>query len=158
MSNYSENEVREVVKKYLDEKPVLQLATSVNDKPYSVSLHYYSDSEMNIYFASGDASRHSIELLENPQVCAGILVFEGSETEQWVAAISIEGKCAVATPEEIETIVDGYCAKLGKDRSLIDKTLDGNIPVSMHKVTPTKITLYDSKNFPDTPRMVLELN
>ncbi len=113
---------------------------------------------MNIYFASGDASRHSLELLENPQVCAGILVFEGSDTEQWVAAISVEGKCAVATPEEIETIADGYCAKLGKDRSLIEKTLDGNIPVSMHKVSPTKITLYDSKNFPDKPKQTITLS
>ena len=158
MQDESQEQVRKVAETYLDEKLVLQLATSQNNQPYCVSLHYYSDSKMNIYFASGDTSRHSLEILENPQVCAGILVFEGSDTEQWVAAISIEGKCAVATPEEIETIADGYCAKLGKDRVLIDKTLDGNIPVSMYKVAPTKITLYDSKNFPDTPRMVLEFN
>lgn len=157
MENDSQSQVKTIINNYLTNTRVLQLATSRNNQPYCINLHFYSDLKMNLYFSSGANKRHSSEIATNNRVCAAIHAHEDSQSEPWVAGISIEGKCTIATTEEIEKIADEYCKKLGKDRSLIEKTLDTNSGVSMYKVTPSEITIFDNKNFPNNPRETLTI-
>ena len=46
------NDLRERIKNYLKTARVMQLATSVDDKPWACNVHFYSDDDMNLYWCS----------------------------------------------------------------------------------------------------------
>lgn len=145
-------DAKALVKQFLKEARVMQLATSVDNKPWVCNVHFYADDELNIYWASAPARRHSEEIAKNPNIAATIKIHEDTPEEAYVIGISIEGTAKLASEEEAKKIAKAYGEKLGKSPTLIEEILSGKNPNKFYKLTQKNVVLFDTHNFPDNPR------
>lgn len=148
----------EVVKQQLPQANIMQLATASNDKPWVCNIHYYSDDALNFYWISTVERRHSQDITHNPQVAATILVHENTPEKNYVIGISLEGTAELIGGQVDKQIGQGYIRKLGKDPSLLPDIASGKNPHKFYRLKPTRIVLFDTKNFPDNPRQEWPLN
>lgn len=144
--------VQQLTAEYLQQTNVLQLATCVNNKPYVVNLHYYSDADDNIYWISTPERRHSQEIQQNPQACIVVKAHENTPEEPWVAGLTIEGSVEYLGEDPGDGVAAAYVAKLDKPAKLPEDILSGINPHKFYKLTPTHISLFDTKNFPKDPK------
>lgn len=142
----------ELVKKYLSEQRVMQLATVSDNQPWACNIHYYSDDNLNFYWISTTDRRHSQDIAQNSQVAAAVLVHEDVPGENYVIGISVEGQAELIGQNIDEQTAAAYLAKLGKEPSLIKDIASGQNPHKFYRLVPSKIVLFDSKNFPKNPR------
>ena len=150
-------QVEELVKKYLEQINVMQLATCSDDQPRACTVHYYSDENLNFYWISTLARKHSQDIKQNGKVAAAVLVHENTPSENYVIGISVEGVAELIGEHLDKKIGNGYVAKLGKDSNFLPDIASGKNPHKFYRLTPSKIVLFDNKNFPDSPRQELKL-
>ena len=149
-------QVKELVKQYLDQIKIMQLATSVNNQPWVITVHYYSDEDSNLYWISTLARKHSQDIEQNPKVAATILVHENTPDENYVIGVSAEGTAELIREKVVEGVVQGYARKHGKDSDMSD-IASGKNPHKFYRLKPSRIVLFDNKNFPNDPRQELIL-
>lgn len=145
-------QAEELVRQYLRAVKIMQLATSINDQPWICTLHYCSDKDLNLYWISTLVRKHSKDIEQNPKVAATILVHENTPKEQYSMAISIEGTAELIGEKVNQEIGQSYIQKLGKEQSLLTDIANGKNLHKFYHLTPSKIVLFDNKNFPDDPR------
>lgn len=95
-------DVKKLIKKYLQSKRVMHLATSVNNRPWVCNVHYYTDDDLNFYWISTLARRHSMEIEKNQNVAITIKVHEDTSDEQYVIGLSAEGKAELISEEDVK--------------------------------------------------------
>lgn len=134
----------------------MQLATSVNDASWTTTVHYYADTDLNFYWVSTQAREHSQNIAKNPNVSAAVLVHENTPAENYVIGISIAGKAELLS-EPPAGIGKAYIHKLGKNKKLLEDITSGANPHKFYCLKPSRIVLFDSKNFLENPRQELEL-
>lgn len=149
--------LKKLINDYLNTARVMQLATSVDNQPWACSVHFYSDDDLNFYWVSMTTRRHSEEIEQNRKVAITVKIREDTPSEKYVIGISAEGTAGLMSNEEVEKIGNEYIKKLGKDPKLLEDSLAGKSPFKFYKFTPTKIVLFDVKNFPDQPRQEIEI-
>lgn len=142
----------DLVKKYINTVNVLQLATSVNDDPWVCNLHYYADENLNLYWISTEERKHSKHIAKNPQVAAAIKVHENTEDADFVIGITIQGIAELIGDDPGDKIGKGFIHKHNKPEKLLDDIESGANPHKFYVLRPTKIVLFDSKEFPNQPR------
>ena len=103
MSEQTTLDIEETIRGYLPQIIHMSLATSANNKPWACEVHFAYDDELNIYFCSSKASRHSTEIRQNPLV-AGEIVTQHF-LNQKTRCVSFEG-----TAEQIEDIDEHHPA------------------------------------------------
>lgn len=145
-------DLKKLIRKYLQSKRVMHLATSVKNKPWVCNLHYYTDEDLNFYWISTLERRHSKEITNNQHVAVTIKVHEDTPDEQYVIGLSAEGKAELMTEKDAKKIADHYKNKLAKPQTLIDDIFAGRNPHKFYRLKPKKIVLFDNKTFPDNPR------
>ena len=148
---------KDLIKQYLGQRNVMQLATSVNDQPYVCNVHFYADDQLNLYWISTEARRHSQELAQNPKVSAAILIHENTPAENYVIGLTIIGTVEFLGKTVDSEIAAGYINKLQKEPSLIEEIASGQNPHRFYRLTPSSFVLFDSKNFPQDPRQEVPL-
>jgi uncharacterized protein YhbP (UPF0306 family) len=147
-----------LIKQYLPTVNIMQLATSYNNMPWACSLHYYSDKDLNIYWLSTVDRRHSQDINSNPNVAMAIKVHEDSLEEDFVIGLSFEGTAEVLNGSIDASILKGFAKKLGADNKFMNDVAAGKNPHKLYKFKPSKIVLFDSKNFPKVPRQEWLIN
>lgn len=150
-------DIKQLIRDYLSEHRVMQIATSVNNQPWVCNIHYIADEDFNIYWISTPQRRHSLEIAENPNVAFVIKVHEDTDNEPYVIGLSGEGKASLVPENEVETVGKKYFAKTGKSSSILDDILSGKNPHRFYKMNVKKFTLFDTNNFPDNPRQEIEV-
>lgn len=65
--------LKKLIRDYLKEAKLMQLATSVNNKPWVCSVWFGFDVDLNIYWFSSTKRRHSKEVMKNPKVGGAIV-------------------------------------------------------------------------------------
>jgi uncharacterized protein YhbP (UPF0306 family) len=147
----------ELTRQYLEQAKVMQLATSANDQPWACTIHYYSDADRNLYWISTTERKHSQHIAQNPKVAAAILVHLNTPEERYIIGISLQGTAELIGEQLPTQIGQGYIQKLGRDPSLLSDIASGKNPHKFYCLKPSKIVLFDSKNFRDNPRQELAL-
>ena len=145
-------DIKKVIKQYLEQTRVMQLATSFNDKPWICNVHFCTDNDLNFYWISTPMRRHSKEIDQNPHVAVSIKIHEDTLDEQYVIGLSVEGKAELLTEKDAKKIAAFYKNKLGKAQSLLDDIFAGRNPHKFYRLKPEKFVLFDTKNFHDNPR------
>lgn len=143
---------KDLVKQYLPSVNIMQLATCVDNQPWACSLHYYSDDDFNLYWISKPKSRHSQEIELNPNVAVTIKVYENETPKDTVIGVSFEGVAKLASESEVQNAAKGYQRKHHTDEAFLKEVVAGKNPYVFYTVKPTKVVLFDNKNFPDDPR------
>jgi uncharacterized protein YhbP (UPF0306 family) len=143
---------QEVVKQYLPQINIMQLATVADGNPYLCTVHYYSDDDFNLYWASMLSRRHSKEIEQNPQVAAYVLVHENTPEEDYVVGITFIGKAKLVGAKVNPAITEAYAKKLGDSPDFVRKVAEDTTPFKFYEFRTEKVVLFDNKNFPDDPR------
>jgi len=141
-------DLKKLIKKYLSEAKMMQVATSVGDQPWVATVWFVADDEFNLYWISSSNKRHSKELALNNKV-AGAIVLPQSE-HQSPLSLQYEGYAEQLTDqEEIKAAESLY------EKRVISEQLDVFMSGRSHqfyRVTPTMFVLFDAKNFPNSPK------
>lgn len=150
-------DLKELIAEYLKEPRVMQLATVRDNKPWVCNLHYYVDSSLNFYWISTQTRRHSKDIEQNPCTAVAITVHEDTPEENYIVGITAEGEARLLSEERIKVVGLEYVQKLEKSSTLLEDILTAKNPHKFYVLKPTKIVLFDNKNFPDNPRQELVL-
>jgi len=145
-------DMQEIVRRYLEQVTVMQLATSANDQPWVCNVHYYCDQKLDIFWVSTTSRRHSQEISKNPKVGATVLAHVNTPAKNYVVGISIAGVAELIGEQVDEQVGVGYVTKHNKDDSFLADIASGKNPHKFYRLRPSQIVLFDSKHFPDNPR------
>ena len=141
------NEVEKLIRKYVKEGRMLQVATANSNQPWNCTLYFASDANLNLYWISKPETRHSKELIENPKVAACIPIkFDDLN----VIGLQLEGTAEIIEdPEEIKTKVKLYSDKFARGEDWYQDFIDGKNVHKLYRIKPTKFELFDTVNFDD---------
>jgi nitroimidazol reductase NimA-like FMN-containing flavoprotein (pyridoxamine 5'-phosphate oxidase superfamily) len=148
----------EVIRQQLPQVNIMQLAAAVNNQPQICTLHFYSDEDFNFYWCSTLDSSHPQAIKQNSQVAAYVLAHENTPEEDYVIGVSIIGQAELLDAETIQKISAAYAEKLAKKPDYVSDIVSGKSPYKFYRLKPSRIVLFDNKDFPDNPRQELQIN
>lgn len=142
-----------LLKRHLSRAKLMQLSTCKNNKPWTCTVFFACDSDFNIYFISGGARRHSLELKENPYVSGAIVVSKKEAGKSGQVGVQFEGNARIASSKEY-----GKAARIFLKRFPLVKShmAQGNKGAAkLYKIAPSKFVIYDEVAFPENSRREL---
>lgn len=145
---------RELLKQYLQERHMMQVATVADDQPWCCTVYFVADDDQNLYWASLPTRRHSQEIKQHSKVAIAIPVkFVKGEP---VAGIQMSGTAEELLPsEDIRPVAKQYAAKFARDEVWIEHFVAGGTQHRLYKFTPNTIALFDEVNFPDNSPLTI---
>jgi uncharacterized protein YhbP (UPF0306 family) len=142
-------EIPELIKKYLQEPKVMQLATVSGEQPWICTVHFAFDEALNFYWISSQESRHSKELAENSKAAVTIPV---KFPEHPVVCVAAEGKAQVLEGKSLKENLIFYERRLPLSDEFKNKLLAGEGNHKLYRIQPILFVLFDEVNFPKDPR------
>ena len=134
----------------LKECNVMSLATCEDNTPWAASVFFVADDIFNLYFISGQSSRHSQNAATNPRIAVTI----NKDHSDWftISGLQIEGGVAVASVQERERVLALYLNKFPNLSRLRDNPsneqekliVDRLMASDFYCLTPRKIRLIDN--------------
>ena len=128
---------------------VMQLATTVGDKPWISTVYYATDAERNIYWLSLPERRHSQEIANNKQVAIAIAI------KQDIPVIGIQAAGSAEIIDDaaaVEVILASYVQKYnGAGQEFHQRFVEGKNKHQLYKLTPDTLVLFDEVHFKDSP-------
>ncbi|MEX2007458.1 MAG: pyridoxamine 5'-phosphate oxidase family protein [Candidatus Levyibacteriota bacterium] len=148
-------DVGKLVRDYLKEARMMQVATSKDNQPWVCTLYYASDDNQNIYWISKPDTRHSKELMANKKVAVAIPVKFNTLT---VVGLQVEGEAEeVSNLDEIKKYVKLYSDKFKRGEGWYQDFLLGKNEHKLYRINPKMFVLFDAVNFPDNPRQEIRV-
>lgn len=140
----------ELVKKYLQEMEMMQVATLSGDQPWICTVYFVADDKQNLYWISGPTRRHSEEINKHSKAAAAIPVkFSGHP----VVGLQAEGEAKeINDKTKISEIMRLYTDKFKTGEDFYNDFVAGKNSHKLYCLKPNLIVLFDEKNFPDEPR------
>ena len=140
-------EVFELIKKYLSESRMMQIATSDNGQPWVCTVYYVEDDKQNLYWLSLPTRRHSQEIASSSKIAVAIPVkFDKNP----IIGIQADGVAEVIDDAAIVSkIMQKYTAKYQTGKDFYDNFIAGKNQHRLYKFTPSKYFLFDEVNFSD---------
>ncbi|MDB5186754.1 MAG: rnhA [Candidatus Saccharibacteria bacterium] len=128
---------------------VMQLATSIDNKPWISTVYFVADSERNIYWLSLPERRHSKEVATNPQAAIAIAI----KQDLPVIGIQAAGQVSIVEDDEaVKRIVETYVGKYdGVGKDFYQRFVVGKNKHQLYKLTPTQLALFDEVHFKENP-------
>ncbi len=145
--------VKNYVQEILGNVKQMVLSTSHNSKPWSATLLFAFDKNLNLYFFSTEDRRHSKEIAQNPNV-SGAIAREHTKglSEDSHRGIQFEGLCKLVTQKEVKDAYELFTKRfpqIVEYHSLEDATKE------LYKIKISKFVLFDTLNFKEEPRQEL---
>lgn len=143
--------LRQLIKEYLKEAKMMQLATSSDNQPWVCNVWFAYDADLNIYWFSSTTRRHSKEVEKNNKVAGAIVLPQTPDDPP--RGLQFQGKAEILTKvEDIEKAISVYQDRIFPKEDILDLMGDSEKPHSFYKITPTKFILFDAVNFGDNWR------
>ncbi|KKR51242.1 MAG: hypothetical protein A2186_04235 [Candidatus Levybacteria bacterium RIFOXYA1_FULL_41_10] len=148
--------LRKLIKEYLQEAKLMQLATSVNDQPWVCSVWFAADDEMNIYWFSSITRKHSEDIIKNPNVAAAIIIPQTPKDTP--RGLQLKGTAQVLTDQKnIDHATSVYKDRIFPIETIEKLMKDPETPHKFYKIIPSQFVLFDGVNFPNKWRQELNL-
>lgn len=148
--------LRKLIENYLKEAKMLQVATAKGNQPWSCTVYFAFDEELNIYWISKPTRRHSEELRNNARV-AGVIVLPHIPGDD-VRGIQLQGVAKELTDKQEATNgMKYYAERFGMKQNRVKTILDGTDGHLCYRITPNLYVLFDEVNFPDNPRQEFKI-
>lgn len=135
---------------------MMQVATCVNNKPWNCTLYYAYDDDFNFYWISKKNTRHSREIMKNPNI-AGVIAYDQQPPQRAVRGLQFEGKAKLLTGKKEEKASKFYIKQMNREKTLLEDIRSGKNPHKFYGIKPSKFVLFDRINFPDNERQELTL-
>jgi uncharacterized protein YhbP (UPF0306 family) len=142
-------EIPTLVKKYLSEAKVMQLATAAGNRPWACNVHFVADDKFNLYWLSMPSRRHSQEIANNKNVAITIAV---RYPDKPVVGLSAEGQARVVDRGSAKEAIALYDEVFSLSDDFKSAYFNGTELHELYKLTPLAFVLFDEVNFPKEPR------
>ena len=137
----------DLIRQYLEEKHIMQLATVHDVQPWVCSVWFVVDKSLNLYWSSWPERRHSQEIERNPNVSAAIVVQDAHDSKG--IGIQAEGTAKlIETYDEIQPIAKLYAEKFNMNKPWVEKFSNLETKHRLYKLTPARFVLFDEEHFP----------
>ncbi|HSW37802.1 MAG TPA: pyridoxamine 5'-phosphate oxidase family protein [Candidatus Saccharimonadales bacterium] len=145
------NKLEQLIRDYLKEAKMMQLATSQNNQPWVCNVWFASDEGLNIYWFSSITRRHSQEVRNNPKVAAAICSPQTPEDSP--RGLQLQGLAEeLSNPNDVAKARSVYEGRVF-DSETIDKFMaHPEKPHRFYRIKPSLFVLFDVVNFPDESR------
>ena len=149
-------ELRKLIKEYLEENRMMQLATSVNNQPWVCNVWYVVDEDLNIYWFSSITRRHSQELEKNNKVAGAMVIPQTPQDKP--RGLQFQGTAHMLTDEkDVEKVISLFDGRIFDRETIKDLMAHKEKPHRFYKIEPTQFVLFDAINFPDNSRQEYNL-
>lgn len=139
---------------HLKNAKTMQVATTVNSRPWVCTVYFVEDDKLNLYWLSLPSRRHSQDLARNPRAAIAIQI----KTGQPVIGIQAEGSVTEVKDKDIVRKVMGmYASKYETGRNFYENFIKGTNQHKMYKFAPQKYVLFDEANHSASPRREIQL-
>lgn len=141
--------VGDLVKKYLSQGSLMQIATLNGDQPWICTVYYVPDEDLNLYWLSLPTRRHSQDIVGHNKVAAAIAI----KHDKPVIGIQAEGTAAeVKDPETIAQVMKLYVDKYNTGKDFYNNFVSGKNQHRLYKLQPTSFVLFDEVAFKEDTR------
>lgn len=142
-------EIEQLVREYLPEGDIMQLATIGDNKPWICTVYYVSDEALNVYWLSFPTRRHSQEIAQNNAVAITVPL----KLDKPVIGIQAEGLAEVVRDADtVKKVMKQYIEKYNSGKDFYSNFVAGKNQHYMYKCMPTNFVLFDEVDFTDKPR------
>lgn len=148
--------LKKLIKDYLKDTKLMQLATSAGNQPWVCHVWFASDGDLNIYWFSSTTRRHSKEVMKNPKV-GGAIVFPHTPKDP-PRGLQFEGTAELLTKNsDIQKARSVYEGRIFSKKEVDDFINSKTSPHCFYRIKPKLFVLFDLVNFPENPRQELKL-
>lgn len=148
--------LRKLIEDYLREAKLMQLATSINNQPWTCSVWFAADENLNIYWISSTTRRHSGEVLKNKKVAAAIVV--PHTPEDVPRGLQLQGTAEMLKKKaDIEKAFSVYAGRIFPRAKIEEFMKSKTRPHRFYRIKPSQFVLFDAMNFPEDSRQEFNL-
>ena len=138
------------LRNFLQKNKICALATTDNKQVYVCNLHYSSDDDFHLYFASNNRRKHSTNL-EKHSECS-VCIYDPERVDDTVAVgVQMKGTCSPCSINEDMDQINAFYEKFpDKFRDERNETLNNTDIRIFYKFTPNRIRMIDghTRDFP----------
>lgn len=139
-------EIEKLIRKYLGQQHMMQVATMNGDQPWCCTVYYVFDKNLRLYWASLPGRRHSQEIHKHPKVAAAIPIRHTNG--EIVVGIQVEGNAQlVSSPADIGPIALLYAKKFNRSEQWAKDFTAGTTQHKLYCLTPRLFVLFDEHSF-----------
>lgn len=148
-------DLRKLITDYLAEARLMQVSTAKDNQPWTCSVYYALDNDLNLYWISLPDTRHSQEIETNEKVSGTIVLphIPGQKPR----GLQFQGIGKRTTGEEMQKAMDAYATRMGMKDERKQNILEGKDGHAAYVIRPTRFVLFDTENFPEDPRQEYEM-
>lgn len=148
--------LKKLIKEYVQEAKLMQLATSVDNQPWVCSVWFATDEDLNIYWLSSITRRHSQELMKNNKVAGAIVLPQTPDDPP--RGLQLEGLAELLTDKkDIDKAISVYAGRIFSKEKIKELMEYKEKPHRFYRMKPTQFVLFDAVNFPDDSRQEVNL-
>lgn len=149
--------LRQLIKDYLIQAKLMQLATAKDNQPWVCSVWFAADENLNIYWFSSTTRRHSGEILKNMKVAAAI-VLPHFPTDP-PRGLQLQGFAEVLKDKaNIDKAISVYRDRIFPIETINELMQNKDKPHKFYRIKPTQFVLFDAVNFGDNWRQEYNLD
>ena len=141
-------DLRKLVQDYLIQTHMLHLATVHDDQPWSATVYFASDIDLNLYWLSSTNTRHSQNISKNSKVSGSIVLPHTYGNK--LRGLQLQGNARQLFDEEANQGFNVFKTKFW----VVERPGDTH---SCYQLKPSNFILNDEMNFPDDPIQELKL-
>ena len=138
---------------------LMQVTTCNSGQPWIAHVWFAFDEQLNFYFISNRARRHSKEIRVSPKVACGIVHPHLEGLGQKVRGLTFEGVAQEIglAGADLDDAYSCYSSRWPNASSYVkkDDIARDLTQVRFYRIRPTLFVLFDEVNFPDNPRQEL---
>jgi uncharacterized protein YhbP (UPF0306 family) len=132
------------IKQYIKDIWLMQIATSLDNQPWIANVYFVADENLNFYWLSTPARRHSRELSINHKAAIAIVI----KKDQPVIGIQAEGSVEQEhSLKKISEIMPIYIKKYGSGKDFLRLVKAAKNDHVMYRFTPEYLQLFDEQNY-----------
>lgn len=151
------NKLEQLIREYLKEAKMMQLATAVDNQPWVCSVWFASDDDLNIYWFSSTTRRHSDEIKKNSKVAAAFCLPQTpADTPR---GLQVQGVAEeLSSQEDVAKARSVYEGRIFAAKTIDDLIAHPQKPHRFYKIQPNLFVLFDAVNFPDESRQEFSIS
>jgi uncharacterized protein YhbP (UPF0306 family) len=137
-------ETERLIKEYLQQGKMMQIATVRDDQPWICTVYFAADDKQHLYWLSLPTRRHSEEIAKHDKVAVAIPI----KFDKPVVGMQAQGTAEVVTDaDEIKRAMKFYVDKYDIGKEFYDKIIAGENQHHLYRFTPKLFVLFDEVHY-----------
>lgn len=134
---------KELIKNYMVQGKVMQIATVSGGQPWVCTVYYVEDDQLNLYWLSFPSRRHSQEIAAHNKIAITVPI----KLDLPVIGIQAEGTAAVVNDRKtVAEVMKRYVERHHEGHRFYDNFVVGKNLHALYKFSPSRFVLFDEVN------------